>query len=216
MHVVSRAPAFVLLGLVLVAAVLLMAGYGVPVGLGVIVGMLLGLAQILAFLAMRPHTSGGATYWMSDSGSPKQSDQALLQRHHRESMRVAGVDAGTLQRVIPVAGAIEARGVRMELVAVELREDGGIVTLVTHTRPPIGMLGHFVEATVSDDVGTTYAASGQGSGGSNVGTARYELRFAPAPPASAGVLMVRIISFASPFGMEAPQVDGPWEFRVEL
>lgn len=62
MSVTSRLPAFALLGLVVLAAALLVAGYGAAVGIGVLAGMLLGLGSILAFLAMRPHTSGGSSY----------------------------------------------------------------------------------------------------------------------------------------------------------
>lgn len=217
MNLVSRAPSFLLLGLVLVAAALLIAGYGAPVGFGVIVGLLLGLAVILAFLAMRPRSIGRSSWsFLSASQSSTRPEHELLQRYHFDSMRVAGVDAGALRRVIPVASTVEARGVRIELVAVELREDGGIATLAAHTRPPIGILGHFVEVAVSDETGTAYAASGQGSGGSNVGTARYEIRLAPAPPASTRMLTLRVVSFAGPFGDVAVRVDGPWEFRVDL
>lgn len=42
MSVASRLPAFLLLGLVIVATGLLIAGYGVLVGIGVIAGLLLG------------------------------------------------------------------------------------------------------------------------------------------------------------------------------
>ncbi len=216
MHLATKAPSIFLVVIVVLAVALLVTGFGAQVGIGVIVGALLGIAWIVALLAMNPRTSGGARYWASDGGSSKQPDQELLQRHHRDSMRVAGVDAGALLRVIPVGRMIEAKGVRLELVAVELREDGGIATVVGHTRPPIGMLGHFVEVSVSDDLDTAYAASGQGSGGSNLGTARYEVRFAPAPPGNARRLTLRISSFASPFGMEAAEVAGPWEFHVEV
>ena len=84
-------------------------------------------------------------------------------------MRVAGVNAGALRRVIAAGSSVEAGGARVELVALEIREDGGIATIVAHSRPPVGYAGHFAEVTVSYDAGTTYVASGSGSGGSSPG-----------------------------------------------
>lgn len=217
MSVASRVPAFLLLGLVVVATALLIAGYGVPVGIGAIAGLLLGGTAVLAFLGLQSRSSGGtATTWLSRGGPANQPDPELIERHGRDSMRVAGVDAGALRRVIPLGDAVEAGGARVELVALEIREDGGIATLVAHTRPPVGYLGPFVEVTVSDDAGTAYVASGQGSGGSDPGTSRHEIRFAPAPPESAGTLTLRIEAFVDPFPGRAVQLRGPWEFRVTL
>ena len=105
---------------------------------------------------------------------------------------------------------------RIELVAREIREDGSIATLVANTRPPVGYVGHFVEVTVSDDAGTAYVASGQGSGGSSPGTSRHEIRFAPPPPESARTLTLRIEAFVDPFPERAVQLRGPWESHVAL
>jgi len=112
--------------------------------------------------------------------------------------------------------SVEAGGASVELVAVELRDDGGIASVVAHTRPPVGQAGHFVVLTVTDDAGTGYAAAGQGSGGGNVGTSRYDVRFAPAPPPDASVLTIRIDSFVAPFPVPEVQLDGPWEFQIAL
>jgi len=219
MSVASRVPAFLLLGLVLVATALLIAGYGLPVGIGVITGLLLGSAVVLAFLGLSSRSRGGAGFtWLSPDVPANQPDHELIQRHGRDSMRVAGVDAGALRRVIPLGDAVEAGGTRVELVALEIREDGAIATLVAHTRPPGGPVGHFVEVTVSDDAGTAYVASGQGSGGANPGTSRHEIRFAPAPPEGTRTLTLRIEAFMDPFPFpgRAIQLRGPWEFRVTL
>ncbi len=40
--------------------------------------------------------------------------------------------------------------------------------------------------------------------------------FAPAPPAQATALTIRIESFVAPYPGRAVQLDGPWEFRVPL
>jgi len=139
MSVASRVPAFLLLGLVFVATALLIAGYGLPVGIGVITGLLLGSAVVLAFLGLSSRSRGGAGFtWLSPDVPANQPDHELIQRHGRDSMRVAGVDAGALRRVIPLGDAVEAGGTRVELVALEIREDGAIATLVAHTRPPGG------------------------------------------------------------------------------
>jgi hypothetical protein len=218
MSVASRVPAFLLLGLVLVVAALLIAGYGVAVGVGVMAGLVLGGAVILAFLAMNPRSgsSVGFRTWGQGGGSPSGPAMALLEHHGRDSMRVAGVDAGALRRVIPLGEAVEAGGARVELVALEIREDGCIATLVAHTRPPVGSVGHWVEVAVSDDAGTAYVASGQGSGGSGPGASRHEIRFAPTPPESARTLAIRIESFVDPFPGPSVELRGPWEFRVAL
>ncbi|MGA3029644.1 MAG: hypothetical protein ABSE58_02750 [Candidatus Limnocylindrales bacterium] len=217
MSIGSRLPAFSLLGLVLIAAALLIAGWGVAVGVGIIAGSLLGLANFLAFLGLSSRSRGGSSVsWLSRGGPSSGPDHELLQRFGRNSMRVAGVDAGTLRRVIAVGSSVEAGSARVEIVAVEIRDDGGIATLVAHTRPPVGHVGHFVEVTVSDDAGTAYVASGQGSGGSSTNASRHEIRFAPRPPDGAHTLIVHVASFADPFPGVAARLDGPWEFRVPL
>lgn len=65
MSIGSRLPAFALLVLVLLVAALLIAGLGVAVAVGIIAGLLLGLANILAFLALNSRSSGGSVTWLS-------------------------------------------------------------------------------------------------------------------------------------------------------
>ncbi len=209
-----RLPAVLLLGAVLIVAALLLAGLGLAVGAGIIAGVLLGFANVLAVLSLSSRSRGGSSVrYLSHHGPP---DDELMQRFGRESMRVAGVDEGPLRRVIAIGSSVEAGGVRLELVAVEIRDDGGIATVVAHTRPPVGHVGHFVDVAVSDDAGTAYAASGQGSGGSGPTVTRNEIRFAPRPPDGAHTLSVRVVSFADPFTGTTGRLDGPWEFRVPL
>ncbi|MGA3057079.1 MAG: hypothetical protein ABSE70_03415 [Candidatus Limnocylindrales bacterium] len=218
MSVASLLPRFLLLGFVLLATVLLMAGYGAAVGIGILAGLVLGWAVVAALMAMAPR-SGSSVSFLTRSrrgGEPDQTAMAVIEGHARDSMRVAGVDAGVLRRVIPLGDAVEAGGVRVELVALEIRDDGAIATLVSHTRPPVGNTGHFVEATVSDDAGTAYVAAGQGTGGSGLGTGRYEIRLAPAPLAGAVTLILRVEAFLDPFPGPAVELRGPWEFRIAL
>lgn len=213
----SRLPAFILLVLVVVAAALLVAGWGVAVGVGVFVGLVLGLIAILSIMAIAQRAGGSAGFsWLRAGASPTEPDHALLERHGRDSMRVVGIDAGNLRQVIAVGTSVEAGGVRLELTAVELREDGGLATLVAHTRPPVGPAGHFVEVRVSDDAETAYVAAGQGIGGSTPSTTRHEIRFAPSPPQSARVLTLRVETFSDPFPGPTTRIEGPWTFEVRL
>lgn len=109
MSVASRAPSLVLLGLVVVAAALLIAGYGAAVGVGVVVGLLLGLAAFLAILAMNPVTRGGASYsFDAASRSSDQSDHDAIRRYHVDWMRVAAVDTSGLRRVIAGGTSVDA------------------------------------------------------------------------------------------------------------
>ncbi|HLB35093.1 MAG TPA: hypothetical protein VJL31_00830 [Gemmatimonadales bacterium] len=213
----SRLPALVLLVLIVVAAALLVAGWGIAVGIGVFVGLVLGFTAILAAMAIAQRSGGSASFaWMKAGPNQTEPDHALLERHGRDSMRVAAIDAGELRRVIAVGASVETGGVRLELIAVELRTDGGLATLVAHTRPPIGQVGHFVEVRVSDDAATAYVAAGQGTGGSGPTATRHEVRFAPAPPDRAEVLTISVDRFVEPFPSGAIPVEGPWTFEVRL
>ena len=213
----SRLPALVLLVLVVVAAALLVAGWGIAVGIGVFVGLVLGFTAILVVMAIAQRSGGSASFaWMKAGPNQTEPDHALLERHGRDSMRVAAIDAGELRRVIAVGASVETGGVRLELIAVELRTDGGLATLVAHTRPPVGPVGHIVEVRVSDDAETAYVAAGQGMGGSGPTATRHEVRFAPAPPDRAEVLTISVDRFVEPFPSGAIPVEGPWTFEVRL
>lgn len=207
---------WLVVGLVVVAAALLLVGLGVAVGAGVLVGVLLGLAAVgAATVAARRNPSAG--WSVSLSRQDEDATPGLLQEFGHAITRVADVDSGTLSSVLPIAGEYTANGVRIEAIAAELRTDGGIVSLVTHTRPPLAPPGHFAEVHLTDNAGTEYVAAVQGSGGSSPSTARYELRFSPAPPAAASELTILITRFMDPFP-ETPNapVDGPWSFTVDL
>lgn len=213
----SRLPALVLLVLVVTAAALLVAGWGVPVGVGVFIGLVLGFVAILAAMAIAQR-SGASVSFASMHAASNQAEpgNALLEKHGRDSMRVVGIDAGDLRRVIAVGAAVEAGGVRLELIAVELRTDGGLATLVAQTRPPVGPPGHFAEVRISDDANTAYVAAGQGMGGPTPTTTRHEVRFAPAPPGTATVLSITIDRFVDPFPSGVIAIEGPWKFEISL
>ena len=207
----SRLPGLVLLVLVVGAAALLLAGLGVAVGTGLLVGLALGLVAILG-TAWRQPGHGAAFLTTGPTSAP---DHDVVLRFHRDWTAVSAVDASPLERVVALGGTSEARGVRVELIAVELRQDGGIAMLAARARPP-AWIGHFVEVSVSDDAGTPYAAAGQGSGSSSPGVGRIELRFAPAPPPGARRLTLRVGAFIEPFPGPARRLPGPWSFEVGL
>jgi hypothetical protein len=213
----SRTPTFVLLGVVLIAAVLLIAGYGPAVGVGVMVGLILGLVVVLAFLAMNPRSrSHQFDTWSAPLVASDEPAHEAIARMSHDAMRVSGVDSGTLHRVIALGNAVTAAGVKLELIALEVRDDGCVATIVAHTRPPTGPVGHFVVLKVSDDVGTEYFASGGSSGSSGSEASRHEIRFAPAPSPNAGTLTIRIETFINPFPGPSTELRGPWEFVVPL
>jgi hypothetical protein len=211
----SRLPGVLLLAVVIAAGTLLIAGFGGPVGIGVLVGVALGLAAVLASVAMRPGSSGVSFSVPGTQFSGSEPDHTLIERHGRDFMRVAGVDSGALNRVLAIGTSVEAGGVRVELVALELRDNGVIGLLVAHSRPPVGQVGHFATVKVRDDLDTAYIAAGQGTGGST-GTARHEVRIAPAPPAAARLLTLTVESFADPFPGSASTIEGPWSFEIDL
>jgi hypothetical protein len=205
---------FLVIALVIVAAVLLIAGLGVAVGAGVLVGVALGFIAFggVMFLTRRDGSFG----WSSSATPSLEAHAASLQEYGLTSARVADVGSGALTRVIPVSAEVEAGGVRVELIALELRTDGGIGALATHTRPPGAPPGFFAEANVTDDAGTEYVAAVQGGGQSSPSHARFELRFAPPPPPTARTITIAIRRFMDPFPSSSRPIAGPWSFTIFL
>lgn len=216
----SRLAGIALLALVVAGAVLLVAGYGVPVGVGLLAGLILGwMVGLVSAVWLAGGASGGRSFqigpWRASSDGPPIAE---IQRYSRALERVAGVEISPVRRVLLVAQSMEASGVRLELGALEIHEDGGLVSLIARTSPPLGPLGPFAEVVVEDDFGSRYLAAGTMLNGSGP-TGRHEIRFAPAPPEAATRLTIRIDHFADPFRRapdESGKVAGPWEFRVPL
>ena len=107
-------------------------------------------------------------------------------------------------------------GVRVELIALEIRRTGGVAHLAAAADPPNGTLGFYARVAVEDDLGTAYVSAGSGGNGSP-DRMHFEVRLAPAPPIGATVLRVRIDEFLDPFS-ERPfaSVMGPWILTREL
>jgi len=212
----SRLPGLLLLAVVVAAGALLIAGFGVPIGISVLVGVGLGLAAVLASVVMGPGSSGVSFSAPSNHWRGHEPDHALIERHGRAFMRVAGVESGALNRVLAIGRSVQAGGVLAELIALELREGGVIGVLAAQSRAAVGQVGHFATVTVGDDLDTEYVAAGQGTGSSSPGTMRFDVRIAPAPPATARVLTLTVESFADPFQGPAMTIEGPWSFEIDL
>jgi hypothetical protein len=206
----------VFLVIAVVAIVALLAGYGVPVGVGAVAGFLLGGLGALAAMAWlaggqgRTITLGRGPRWDRSAGSTQERDLAEL----RELSELAQVDLGPPLRVIPVLAVDVQAGLAVQLVTAVIHEGG--VRLDVEVRPSPGtlMAGHFVRATVSDDAGSTYRAAGQSTGASV--PPRYDVRAVPRPPHAAASLTLRIESFADLFPGSNRVVAGPWTFTVRL
>ncbi len=210
----------IVLGLVLLAVVLLLVGYGIPVGVGLLVGLILGFAVgtagVLWLGAGTGRSIGAGRLTFSSDRAPLQAPFEIPD-WVRDSEQVMGVEMSPLVRILVVGRQVDVSGVAVELTTIELRTTGGLAIAVAHTAPPDGRsVGSFARVAVSDDVGTWYVAGGHASGGAPF-VSRYDIRFAPTPPASATRLVFRITEFVDPFPGSGPrQVAGPWEFDVPL
>jgi hypothetical protein len=124
------------------------------------------------------------------------------------------VDLGRPIMVRPVLATDERRGLAVQVVALVHYEAGLRLDVEVRPTPGTPQPGHFARIVVTDDVGTSYRASGQGSGGTN--PARYDVRAIPAPPVAATALTIRFDSFADPFPGATRSTAGPWTISVPL
>ena len=212
----SRAPGLVLLAFLILTAILLVAGYGAPVGIGLLIGLVFGAAAGL-FSVLWLRFRGGQSSMAFTSLSPShQASSFEMPDVFRDMDRVQRVDHGALIRVIPGGAADDVAGVRLELIALEIRSSGAVAHLAATSEPPAGTPGSFARVTIEDDLATAYVAAAMGSSGS-AERMRFEVKFAPAPPAGAATLRVRIDEFLDPFPnhSRAPLL-GPWLLSVDL
>jgi hypothetical protein len=210
----------IVIALVLLVASLVVVGYGVPVGVGLFVGVALGCGVGVIgvlWLGAGPGRTVGSGSWTFDKTDAMTSGPPQLPDWVHDGASAAAVEMTALRRILAVGQTTEIEAIRVEVTALELREGGGVAIAVAHTEPPDARsLGPFARISVLDDVGTTYAAGSEGSGGLHFAT-RLSIRFAPAPPEAAGELTIRIEEFVNPFpGPARQQVVGPWVFVVPL
>ncbi len=206
---------FVFLLAVAGAVVLLIAGLGVPVGVGALVGLILGfVAGMLGVLwAIRGGGSTNATtYWFS--AKPSEPTEDVL-AEVRELTDVQQIDLGPIRAVRPALQIVEAGGLTVQLVALEEREAGMTLDLDVRVgvgaRPP----GHMARVEVTDDVGTAYRASAMNQGGS-AGHLRFEVAVIPVHPPTATRLDIRVERFVDPFERAAADQAGPWALSIDL
>lgn len=122
-----------------------------------------------------------------------------------------------LVRVVSVAQVVEAGGIAVELLAIEVREAGALLYWRAH--PPEGIVLMSATVSISDESGTMYRVSPAQSSGSAL---QWEGQtfVIPAPSAHArlGIVLER---FGAPIGRpierHAPgeSARGPWRFDVD-
>jgi hypothetical protein len=214
---------FRFVGLAFLAAVVvviaaLIAGYGIPVGLGALAGFVLGaLAGLVGTLwlsrgAGRSMNVGGMSWSSSDSSGgmgPTQLDQM------RERSELLQIDLGPIRSVLPVLATADAGGYVVQLVAAELREAGTALILDVRSKPGSPQPGFWADVSVRDEMGTTYRAAGQ-TNGSGLNPMRCAISIVPAAPSNARRLDVNVERFADPFRGVGRAAEGPWRFVIDL
>lgn len=199
------------------AVALLIAGYGVAVGLGALVGLILGFAAGALGLMWLARGSGrsvvvGGMNWSSDGPS----EEHVAELHELSEMsEMSSIDLGAILSVRPVLVTTEAGGLSVQLVAIEQHEAGLAMTLAVRLAPGSVRPSSMARVSVSDDAGTSYRASAQAEGGS-AGLIRYLVAAIPACPGSATRLNIEIERFFDPFPEYGRATVGPWAFSVTL
>ena len=211
----SRLPGIVFAVVVLIAVGALLLGFGVPVGVGAVAGLVLGgIAGLMSvlWLARGPGRSMtvGSMSWSSTGNSERLAEPDLDEL--RAMSELSEIDLGRVDRVAPVLATEEAAELTVSLVSMTAHEAGLRLDVEVRPAPGTADPGHMARVSVSDAAGTRYRALGQRTGGSH--PARYEVRVLPRPPVEATEIAVRIESFVDPFPGRSRQVDGPWTFVV--
>jgi hypothetical protein len=137
------------------------------------------------------------------------------------SMTNFEVGMSVLERVIGIGQANEAGGIRVEMIALEIREAGGVLHWRTQTSED-RMLGD-ADIAFSDDAGTTYQVMPKGWSGSGHESSG-ETLVVPKPPEEARTLTIEVRSFgrmgwmAPPPSMSRPMdvTRGSLRFEVSL
>jgi hypothetical protein len=129
-------------------------------------------------------------------------------------------------RVAEIGAKVAASGVTAELLAIEIREEGGRGTLRLDAGSDNQAAGGSFLATITieDDAGTIYeAAAGPWHRGAM--PSRAEFFFQPRPPAAASGLRISVArldpwqppgSLVQPARLPNAPIEGPWKFRAAL
>jgi hypothetical protein len=211
-----RLPGLLLLAIVIVAIAALLAGYGIPVGMGALAGLVLGaIAGMLGSLWLtrgaRRSINFAGVEWSSDLHSGDMSAELLADM--RESSELHMIDIGPIRSIRPVLTSVEANGLAVQLVAIEVHEAGARMALDVRALPGAPPPPSSPEVSVTDSVGTSYRAAGFGQGGA-LSQTRYEIVVVPALVLAPGALVIRIDRFIDLFPGGRRAVVGPWLFTV--
>jgi hypothetical protein len=200
------------------AIALLIAGYGVPVGLGALVGVILGFTAGLLSTMWLLRGTGRSVHWAGLSWAsdtrpfdPGGEEMAEMQ----ERAATFGVDLGAILAVTPILRTAEASGLVVELVSLERYEAGLLIAYDIRLRPGTTYPPSMASVSASDDLGSAYRAAAQSVSGRQ-GSVRHQVVVLPAPPAGAARLDLRIDSFRDYGPIGAQSVIGPWTFAIPL
>ena len=121
---------------------------------------------------------------------------------------------GDLIAVIPGGATADVAGVRIELIALELRSTGAILDLALTKLLGEGHIGTPGATTVRDDRGRPFELRPIGSGGTMY-QHRAQLSLEPAIPPDSRRLSVTIDDLLIP-GEEWSHLRGPWHLALDL
>jgi hypothetical protein len=131
---------------------------------------------------------------------------------------IGAIPASPLVQVVGVGRTADAAGITVELLAIEVREEGAIVHWRARSASYPMLLS--ADVSISDNTGTAYrviSGGGGGGGGAWEGTTFVQ----PSPPPGAR-LRITLLSFGPdddrPLlpGLPTERVFGPWAFDVEM
>ena len=134
--------------------------------------------------------------------------------------RFAGLTAGALDRVVTIGQTASDAGVRLELLALEVRAAGCVLHWRAHTAARLVVRPEFV---VRDDAATDYTVRPAGSSGS-LGDQQGQALIVPAPPGAAHTMRIEVHAFGArrmplPPGVPPPpteEIHGAWRFEFSM
>lgn len=200
-------------------------GFGVPVVVAALVGLLLVPAALVAAALLAPILLSWPYRRRAGHVRPAQlangdaQDPALLMEIGE---RMRAFERGALVRVIGIGQAQVVSGTLAELLAIEVRETGAQLSLrlkgeALASRPFEPSFPHPI-LEISDGAGTRYLVAPGGGGGGD-GEWRFDVPFFPAPPREVRRLTLAVPAVVDQMPLQPPRgpiVEGPWHFEVEL
>jgi len=156
---------------------------------------------------------GRGEMWHGDPMSPEEAELIELAEYF------INVHLSPLVRVVAIGQQVEADGIRVELIALEVREAGAV--LYWRAFPTEDRMPGLAVIEVSDDLGGEYRVFlGGGGGGERAWNG--ETNVVPAPTTGASILQVTVTGFDSfppsgfPGATQGRSNEGPWVFEIPL